>query len=366
MQVYNRTPFLWFPTMGMDVAGREFLVLVIKGSFAFPDHPNDRPKPLAEQTPFVTADSFTGEPGYSATAWETDFAFRKSRCDVVVQGAAYAPGGKPAEKVQVGLRVGQWSKSFHVIGHREWVVVGPTISATRPHPFTRQDFSYDTAFGGVDRLNPDDPKPPAFLENPAGRGFASPKNQSRLSGAALPNTEESDTPVTSPYESYRPMALGPVTRGVPRRLKYGGTYDKNWEDNIFPFLPPDFDERYYQQVGEDQQIAPPAPGTEVVLLNLTPGGREGFRLPETRLPVRIFRGRETALDQTVLPDSLLIDTEARRFAMTWRVDVPILRHLTEFKQAWIGRPSRGMLRAQRSGKGYFGRADERADLDPVG
>ena len=45
------------------------------------------------------------------------------------------------------------------------------------------------------------------------------------------------------------MALGPLTRSVPRRLKYGGTYDQNWEDNIFPFLPPDFDERYYQQVG---------------------------------------------------------------------------------------------------------------------
>ena len=138
MQVYNRTPYLWFPTMGMDVAGREFLVLVIKGSFAFPERPNDPLQPLAQQMPFVTADRFTGEPGFSATLWETDFAFRKRACDVVVQGAAHAPGGKPGEKVQVGLRVGQWSKSFHVVGHREWVVVGPSVSATRPHPFTRR------------------------------------------------------------------------------------------------------------------------------------------------------------------------------------------------------------------------------------
>ncbi len=365
MQVFNRTPYIWFPTMGMDVAGREFLVLVIKGSFAFPDHSDGVPKPLSTQTPFVTADTFTGEPGYSATRWETDFAFRKQACDVVVQGAAYAPGSKPVEMAQVGLRVGQWSKRFHVVGHREWVVVGPSISASRPHPFTRQPFSYDTAFGGVDRLNPDVPNPPAYAENPAGRGYASPKNQSRLSGAPLPNTEEIGDPVTSPYGSYRPMALGPVTRGVPRRLKYGGTYDKNWEDNIFPFLPPDFDERYYQQVGEDQQIAAPQPGTEVVLLNLTPNGREGFRLPDTRLPIRIFRSRDTALEKTLVPDSLLIDAEKRRFSLTWRAEVPILRHLTEFRQAWIGAPSRGLMLARRSGKTYVGRESVRADLDPV-
>ena len=364
MQVYNRTPYLWFPTMGMDVAGREFLVLVIKGSFAFPERPNDPLQPLAQQVPFVTADRFTGEPGFSATLWETDFAFRKRACDVVVQGAAHAPGGKPAEKVQVGLRIGQWSKSFHVVGHREWVVVGPSVSATRPHPFTRQAFSYDTAFGGRDLSNPEDDKPPAYAENPSGRGYAHPKNQSRLGGRPLPNTEEIDRPITSPYESYRPMALGPLTRSVPRRLKYGGTYDKNWEDNIFPFLPPDFDERYYQQTGEDQQIAPPVPGTEVVLLNLTPQGREGFRLPETRLPLRLFRGRETVFEDTVLPDTLLFDTEARCLSMVWRVSVPIRRHLTEFRQAWIGPPSRGMLRAHRAGKSYIGHESQRADLDP--
>ena len=365
MQVINRTPFLWFPTMGMDAAGREFLVFVVKGSFAFPDHPNDPPKPLTLQTPFVTADTFTGEPGFSATRWETDFAFRKQACDVVVQGDAHAPGGKPAEKVQVGLRVGQWSKSFHVVGHREWVVVGPSISASRPHPFTRQAFSYDTAFGGVDRLNPDDPKPPAYAENPVGRGYASPKNQSRLSGVPLPNTEEIGHPVTSPYEHYQPMALGPVTRGVPRRLKYGGTYDKNWEENIFPFLPPDFDERYYQQVGEDQQIAPPQPGTEVVLLNFSPKGREGFKLPDTRLPVCIFRGRETVLRTTLLPDSLLIDAQARSFSLTWRAQVRLRRSITEFTQVWVGKPTRGLLRAQNHGKRYAGRFSERANLDPV-
>ena len=50
------------------------------------------------------------------------------------------------------------------------------------------------------------------------------------------------------------MSFGPMGRGWPGRIEYGGTYDQNWIDNIFPFLPPDFDDRYFQMAPPDQQI----------------------------------------------------------------------------------------------------------------
>ena len=53
------------------------------------------------------------------------------------------------------------------------------------------------------------------------------------------------------------MSFGPMGRGWPGRIEYGGTYDQNWIDNIFPFLPPDFDDRYFQMAPPDQQT--PAP-----------------------------------------------------------------------------------------------------------
>ncbi|MEQ6250655.1 DUF2169 domain-containing protein [Sulfitobacter sp. HNIBRBA3233] len=352
MKVFNRPGYLHQHTVGMDVAGREHFVLVIKGSFGFPDHSGAPMQPAAEHVPLVYADEHTGAPGFSATRWETDFAFRKPKCDIVVQGAAYAPGGRRAERVQVGLRVGGWQKSFHVVGHREWRVLGPSIAATDPYPFTRQAFGYDTAFGGVDRLDPDDATPPAYYPNPHGRGFASFRNQSKLSGQPLPLTEEVGQPVTSPYEEYKPMALGPVWRGFPDRLRHGGTYDQKWQDEVFPFLPADFDERYYQQVGVDQQIEKPKRPQDVVLLNLTPSGREAFRLPDTALPVRLFREWETVFDDTVYPDTLLFDTEARLLSMVWRVEVPLKRIVTEITEAWIGKPRRGLVRAKETGKAY--------------
>ncbi|WP_300042663.1 DUF2169 domain-containing protein [uncultured Paracoccus sp.] len=352
MQVLNQTCFVHQFTMGMDKSGREYLSFVVKGSFDFPAGPADRPRPAAVQRPLVMADEHMGAPGLSAVMWETDFAFRKSRCDVVLQGAAYAPGGNPAERVRVGLKVGGWTKQFDVVGPREWRVIGPAITATRPYPFARQAFSYGTAFGGPDRTNPDDKTPPAYAANPVGLGFASVRSQSRLTGQPLPNTEAVDQPVTSPFGEYRPMALGPIGRGWPERLRYGGTFDQNWIDNVFPFLPADFDERFFQMAPEDQQIAFPESGTPVALVNLTPNGREAFHLPDTALPIRIFRGRETCLEAAPRPDTLIFDPEARVFMMVWRVCVPMQRIITEFTQAWIGHPTPGMRRAFLTGKRY--------------
>ena len=53
------------------------------------------------------------------------------------------------------------------------------------------------------------------------------------------------------------MSFGPVGRGWHPRLGYAGTYDQNWLDNVFPFLPADFRDDYYQAAPADQQIASP-------------------------------------------------------------------------------------------------------------
>lgn len=352
MRILCQTPSKVEFTSGMCVSGREFLSLVVKSTYDFPPSGLD-PAFAFDQRDLVMADDYYAEPGYSALRWETDFAFRKVRCDVIAQGAAYAPKGMPTERVRVGLRVGQMLKQFDVVGAREWRVVGPSITSTRPYPFTKMAFSYNTAFGGPDRTRPEDMHPPVFDENPVGLGFAATDEPFKLTGLPLPNTEEVGAPVVSPFEQYRPMALGPIGRGWPLRRRYAGTYDQAWIDNVFPFLPRDFDERYFQTAPLDQQIDPPMPGTEIVIVGLTPTGREAFRLPETRLPIRVFRGRETVFDQPVLPDTLVFDCEARVFMLTWRMDVPIKRDITEFTEAWVGRPTKAMLRAHNEGRTYI-------------
>jgi hypothetical protein len=352
MQVWNQTGFPHEFTMGMDKAGHEYIVVVVKGTFDFPEAANRPVRKSAEQVPLVMADTQTGEPGYSATLWETDFAFRKPRCDVIANGCAYAPGGRPAERVTVGIKVGGWSKAFEVLGHREWRAIGPVFTSTAPQPFLRQPFSYDTAWGGTDRLDPEDKLPGSYPANPVGTGWARTRNQRLIPGLRLPNTQAPGEEVRSPFGDYRPMSFGPIGRGWPGRIEYGGTYDQSWIDNIFPFLPPDFDERYFQAAPPDQQIDSPRGGVEVMLVNLTSRGREIFRLPSTALPMTLFKGRMPEFEEDVRPDTLLFDPENRRFSLVWRLAKRLQRSLLDFSECWVGPPTRGMLHARENGKRY--------------
>lgn len=352
MQIWNQTGFPTEFTMGMDKEGREYIAIVVKGTFDFPEAPGAPVQKSSVQTPLVMADTYTGAPGFSATLWETDFAFRKPRCDVIANGCAYAPGGRPVDRVSVGIKVGNWSKVFDVLGHREWRARGPLFVATSAQSFLRQPFSYDTAWGGTDRLDPEDKLPASYPLNPVGRGWARPKNQHLVPGLPLPNTQAIGEEIRSPFGDYRPMSFGPYGRGWPGRIEFGGTYDQNWIDNIFPFLPPDFDERYFQMSPPDQQIEHPKGGEDVVLVNLTPAGRESFRLPATSLPITLFKGREKVFESALAPDTVLFDPENRRFSLVWRMSQRIHRTILDFSECWVGPPTQSMLRARATGRTY--------------
>jgi len=285
--------------------------------------------------------------------WETDFAFRKPRCDVIANGCAYAPGGRPAERVPVGIKVGNWSKLFEVVGHREWRSIGPLFTATSPQPFLKLPISYDVAWGGVDRLDLEDKLPASYKYNPVGTGWSRAKNQRLIPGLRLPNTQAIGEEIRSPFGEYKPMSFGPMGRGWPGRIEFGGTYDENWTKNIFPFLPPDFDERYFQMAPPDQQIDAPRGGEEVQLVNLTPEGRVSFRLPQTELPMTLFTGREKAFEGKIIADTILFDPENRRFSLVWRVSQRIHKTILDYSECWVGPPTESMLRAQASGRRYL-------------
>jgi hypothetical protein len=353
MQVWNQTGFPHELTMAMDKAGHEYLLLVVKGTFDFPDEPGGPVRKSEAQAPLVMADEFTGAPGFSATLWETDFAFRKPRCDVILNGAAYAPNRRPAERVRVGLKLGAWSKVFDVVGHREWRARGPLFHATAPEPFLRRPFSYDVAWGGTDRLDPDDELPASYPRNPIGTGWARPRNQRLIPGLALPATQAVNEDITSPFGDYTPVSFGPMGRGWPGRIEFAGTYDAAWSENVFPFLPADFDERYFQMAPPDQRTDPPKGGEEVMLVNLTPGGKVNFRLPATALPVTLFKGNAIDFDGPLHPDTLLFDPEHRRFSLVWRVSSRIHRTILDFTEAWVGPATEPMLRARRQGRAYI-------------
>jgi hypothetical protein len=340
-------------TLGMDPSGAEFLVVAVRGTFVLPKQRGEEPKLAAEQMPLVDADLFSGEPGFSATLVECDYVLEKLRCDVLLNGAACAPGGRPTQRVMVGLQIGNWRKSFVVLGDRVWRNAGVGYSASQPAPFVRMPISYDNAFGGTDDRLRDPMNYRQYPPNPVGRGWRHHRYPERIIGSPLPNTEEPRDPVRDPQGSYRPMAFGSIGRGWPSRIKYAGTYDQNWLDNVFPFLPADFDSRYFQCAPEDQQIAVPQGGEPIVLANLTLDGRREFPFPAVEIPVVFFRRRTDRIETKGTIDTVLFEPEAERFTVVWRAKLKLERDIFEVSEVVVGQMSRAWWRSIEAGKDYY-------------
>lgn len=353
MELINATRMAAEYTVAIDASGRELLVVVIKGTFRITDEPGAAVHLHDVQLPPTMSDEFFGEPGLSAPKYEVDFAARKHRCDVLLNAAAHAPGGRPSTRVAVSVRIGPWSKSFDVVGDRTWVPGIPGLSRTSAVPFTTMPITYDRAFGGTDDKHPDPSRHAAFMANPIGRGFHKQTAREYIEGAPLPNTEESGNPVTGFDGNYRPMSFGPIGRHWHPRASYAGTYDQQWLDDVFPFLPADFDERYFQAAPLDQQLPKAVGDQRVTLVNLTPSGRSDFVLPHFDAPVHIFPRRGKREDMTAELDTILLEPDTSTAALTWRLTRPLRRDVFEISEVLVGKKGRQWWQA-RDERGFPG------------
>jgi hypothetical protein len=342
MEFINATRMAAGYTIGLEPSGRELLIVVIKGTFHLPKTGEDL-RLHDEQRALVMADTFSGEPGHSAPVYEADFAPRKQRCDVLLLGSAYAPGGRPVTRTHVAVRVGSLSKSFAVIGDRHWVTALGAVRASPPQAFVVHPIGYDVAFGGCDFNHEDPSRHAAYMRNPIGRGFHRHLKSDWVDGTPLPNTEEVNRGVSSPDEAYAPMAFGPVGRSWEPRYRYAGTYDQQWLDEQFPFLPLDFDDQYYQAVPLDQQLPLPTGPIEVELSGVTPDGLRQFILPAFEAPVRVFPRTGGRENHVATLDTIVFEPDHERFTMTWRVARPLQKNIHEIAQVVAGRhtPLRG-------------------------
>jgi hypothetical protein len=352
MELLNATGMQAGYTMGMQPDGRELLVVVVKGTFRFPDRGYE--STLADkQLPLIEADTFTGEPGFSAPVYEADYSPRKPRCDVLLNGSAYAPGGKPTSRVQVGMKIGPVQKTFNVVGDRRWEASSAGIGGGYSGRFVTMPITYDRAFGGVDDFHEDKSYHSAYIRNPVGKGYHQELSSVLIDGTPMPNTEEVGNKVTMPHRPYQPMAFGPIGRGWETRLKHAGTYDDDWLENTFPFLPSDFNEAYYQAAPPDQQMVYPKGGEEVILVNLTAEGRRAFRLPKVDVPIVYFRKKGNNYETHGTIDTIVIEPDKGVFTMTWRASLVLKKNIFEIPQVLAGEMSRGWWRARELGKGWY-------------
>jgi hypothetical protein len=315
----NTTPYAAERTWIRDRHGAEVWLVAVKATFTVAG--NGGLRVADEQVPVFLVPQYRGEPAKSSLLYEQDLMLIKPTTDILVHGSAHAPGGKAAEQVDVSFRVGELRKTLRVTGDRRWKVSPLSIQVTGTEPFVTMPITYERAFGGADRRDPNPDKHKWERRNPVGTGFATEKKL--LHGQLLPNVEYPDDQLGVWKQQVRPAGFGPVARDWLPRSKFAGTYDEKWEQTRFPLIPEDFDDRFNLAAPPDQQ--PPrhlTGGEEVELKNLTPQGKLEFTLPRGSVRFKTVFTTGKTVEHSAILHTVVLEPDKSRLSLVWHTALP--------------------------------------------
>lgn len=327
LQVENQTPFVPGMFVLPDADGIDTLYVAVKGTFTF----GERKLRVSEtQQRIVLADEYWGEPGRSSLKYAAEAHLLKPATDVVVVGTAHAPGGKPAPYFGASLSVGRLKKLVHVFGDRVWRNGTFGASPSVPAPMTSVPLVWERAYGGQEDLGAG--KIACEPRNPVGCGFLGKRRPRDLVGTPVPNVEHPSQPLRSPGDRPPPAGVGFVAPSWQPRVAFAGTYDEAWQKNRVPYLPKDFDARFFHAAPDDQIYSGFLKGGEPVeLLNLSPAGVHRFSLPVCEITAEAHV--DGAVHRPPLSiETLLLEPDQGRFSVLWRGSVPCDKRVLKVKK----------------------------------
>jgi hypothetical protein len=341
LQIANHTPFAALLSVFPDPRGVETAYAVVKASFHF------TPQglvPLLPAPPLLATDVYWGEPAASSLRAAGEIALLKTATDVLLSGRAIAPHGD-TRVADVGLLVGPVRRVLRVFGPRRWEKGLGGWRISEPQPWSRMPIKWEHAYGGAAPARGD--APPEYEPlNPVGLGFVR-RGGDPVEGQPLPNLEDPQDLITSPEDRPTPACLAPIAPTWMPRRTFAGTYDQAWMKGRAPYLPQDFDPRYFQ-------VAPQAliatgflqGGEPVRLMGFTLGEPLSFELPQCGLEIEFdFDGAKRP--QPPQLETVLIEPDVGRLQMLWRCAWPVdkkllrLRKVTVNSRTWAadGRPA---------------------------
>jgi hypothetical protein len=257
------------------------LTLVAKMTFAL--QPGEmRPSPQQER--LHERDQYAEEDPSRSLVSASDMAPFKPRADVLLVGHAFAPQGGRVRSLVARLVCGSVDKAIAVYGDR-------TGTRGEPAAFSRMALIYERAPGGPGTANP--------VGVPEGR---------------LPNLEAM-RPDEAAHEGGTPVGFGPIAPGWPvrqARLRQHATFspDEPLDDGLDP--------EFFNVAPPDQRLAALRNDELLALDNLhAEHARLVTRLPGL-VPLAYVERGHGAQEIDLRIDTLVIDTDRARVAVTWR------------------------------------------------
>lgn len=317
MDFVNYTPFpaMLFQARDHDDAAHH--VLVLRATMTL----DGAPRLAQVQRDIVMADVHWGEAHASSTVEESDLAPFKPWSDVIVRGTARAPGGRPTQRWEATVRVGERAATVRVHGPRWWVREGSAWRLTEPLEAASVPLRYELAYGGTAR---DDTREERCEENPVGTGFAPPWWREGRDRLPAPQIEYPDDPLTHIDRPIAPAGLGPLGRSWLPRRERAGTYDDAWLRERWPAIPRDFDMAYWCASPRGLAGREIFQGGEVVQLQGI-GRRDEIRfvLPAHEVFATMRHESGMVLSFPMRLDTVSIDADALEVGLVWRITAAV-------------------------------------------
>jgi hypothetical protein len=307
LQLKNNTPFEAGIAVLPDQYGVDSLIIIIKATFSL----NGEVNVAAKQVPLNYADEYWGEPGQSSLKYVSEMHLLKPATDIALVGQAQTPDRRPVNQLDVLLAAANLRKVIRVFGNRWWISSKPTP----PKPFETMPLVYERAFGGFHEIDGEllfEPR------NPVGCSFAGKRKNRELDKLPLPNLEDPYNLISNPDDCPAPAGFGFIAAAWLPRKDYAGTYDENWQKSRAPFLPDDFDSRFFNAAHPELVSSGYFKGGEPIEAdNVSPLGRLSFKLPICQIKTSVsVAGAEEKPPLNL--ETVLVEPDELRFTMLWR------------------------------------------------
>ncbi len=334
LQLKNSTPFKTAMAVLPDEDGIDTLYAVIKATFST----TPAPEVAEEQIAPVLADDYWGEPGASSLKYASEMHLCKPSTDVVLAGQAWSENDRRVEELDVVVAVAEREQRVRVFGDRQWREGG---SISPPKPFKSIPLVYERAYGGIVE---GDEKLLAEERNPVGIGFAGGRSAEEIVGSALPNLEDPGQLLTTVGTEVAPAGFGFVAASWLPRREYAGTYDEAWQKSRAPYLPEDFDSRFFNAAHPSLVFDRFLEGGEPIrLVHASPAGRMRFELPKCEFDLKV---RIAGVEEQPRPnlETVLLEPDDEKLMMTWRASVRCDKKAMKIEEVAIGLRSMDLKR----------------------
>lgn len=311
LQLKNNTPFAANIALFPNEEAIDTLYILVKATFNIGKKwslTDDQPSP-------VEADVYWTEPGKSSIKYASDYHTGKPASDIIMLGHACAPNNQEVRQLDVNLRVGKVHKAIRVFGERHW----QDGRITHPQPFQSMAMVYEKAYGGVHIA--DGRIVAVDNRNPVGRGFAGQRKPDEMNGVPLPNLEDPEDLINDPVQQPVPACFGASAPHWMPRSQFAGTYDEKWQTERAPYLPGDFDRRFFNMAHPDLVYPGYLTGGESVeITNMHPMGDMQFTIPSVNFMTDVTMAG-ASFQPDVKLETLIIEPNQLKLSMVWRAKV---------------------------------------------